>query len=156
MRLFIGALAGLLGALPFTGQRRATPPDWLAGCWESRSGTRLIEERWSPARGGVMLETGRTTKGDQLVEYEFVVLHLAPTLAYEAHPSGQSPTTFPLKQSTDSTVVFENLQHDFPQRVAYERRGADSLLAWIEGPAGGSTKRIEFRYGKVSCEQSNR
>jgi len=47
-------------------------------------------------------------------------------------------------------VVFENLQHDFPQRVGYKRDG-DALLAWIEGPRNGQTRRIEFPYRKVGC-----
>ena len=55
-------------------------------------------------------------------------------------------------------MVFENLQHDFPQRVAYERQGAD-LLAWIEGPskgtmlgtAPGPLQRIEYPYRRVAC-----
>jgi len=142
----------VLPGLAIAPSRAPSSVAWLSGCWESSNGTWLIEERWSPARGGVMLETGRTTNGDSLVEYEFVVLHLSPSLAYEAHPSGQTPTTFPVQQATDSSLIFENLKHDFPQRVAYQRRGGDSLLAWIEGPAGGQIKRFEFHYHRVSCE----
>jgi hypothetical protein len=52
---------------------------------------------------------------------------------------------------TDRTVVFENRQHDFPQQVAYERRGTDSLLAWIAGPMNGQERRIEFAYARVRC-----
>ncbi|MEO8032163.1 MAG: DUF6265 family protein [Gemmatimonadota bacterium] len=129
------------------------PVDWLTGCWENRQGDRLIEERWMPAKGSVMLEVGRTTRGDSLLEYEFVVLHLAGgSLSYEAHPSGQPTETFPLKTLTDSSFVVEALAHDFPQRVGYNRRGADSLLGWIEGNAGGAVKRIEFPYARVKCE----
>lgn len=128
------------------------PVDWLAGCWENRDGDRLIEERWMPARGGVMLELGRTTRGDSLVDYEFVILRLSgATPAYEAHPAGQPVETFPAKTVTDSNVIFENLKHDFPQRVGYDRRGADSLLGWIEGDVGGRVRRIEFPYHRVDC-----
>jgi hypothetical protein len=75
----------------------------------------------------------------------------ASRLAYEAHPSGQAPTVFLATTVTERSVVFENRQHDFPQQVAYERRGADSLLAWISGPMKGQTRRIEFPYVRVKC-----
>lgn len=45
-----------------------------------------------------------------------------------------------------SSVVFENLQHDLPQRVAYQRKG-NELLTWIEGPRPGQARqmrRIEY------------
>jgi hypothetical protein len=52
---------------------------------------------------------------------------------------------------TDSTVVFENLEHDFPQRVGYRRAGADSVLAWIEGTVDGKTRRVDFPYRRAVC-----
>ena len=55
------------------------------------------------------------------------------------------------REATDSTVVFENRTHDFPQRVGYRKVGADSLLAWIEGERNGRTRRIEFPYRRVRC-----
>jgi len=77
-------------------------------------------------------------------------------LAYEAHPSGQASTVFLSKEVTDSTVVFEDLKHDFPQRVGYSRMGADSLVAWIAGSRGGRERRIEFPYRRVPCAGTTR
>jgi len=125
---------------------------WLAGCWEMRTPSRLLEEHWTAPRGGSMLGVGRTVRGDTLVEYEFVVLReQGGVLAYEAHPSGQEAATFTQIQLTNSSVVFENRAHDFPQRVGYRRAAADSLVAWIEGTVKGTTQRIEFPYVRVAC-----
>ncbi|HKT80802.1 MAG TPA: DUF6265 family protein [Vicinamibacterales bacterium] len=74
-------------------------------------------------------------------------------VAYEAHPSGQAPATFFSTTITDSSVVFENLEHDFPQRVGYRLDGASRLLAWVEGTAEGRTRRIEFPYQRAACGQ---
>jgi hypothetical protein len=52
---------------------------------------------------------------------------------------------------TDSTVVFENLQHDFPQRIGYEMNGPDSLTAWIEGPHQGRQRRIGYMFRRATC-----
>lgn len=125
---------------------------WLAGCWEARSPGRTVEEQWMVPRAHSMVSMGRTVRGDSLLESEQVILReQGGKLAYEAHPARQAATVFLAVRLTDSSVVFENLQHDFPQRVGYQRRGADSLLAWIEGSAGGRNRRIEFPYGRVRC-----
>jgi hypothetical protein len=47
-------------------------------------------------------------------------------------------------------VIFENQAHDYPQRVGYKREG-DSLLAWIDGTAGGKSRRVDFPYRRVAC-----
>lgn len=126
---------------------------WLRGCWEARTPRALIEEQWSSPRAGTLLGMGRTTRGDTLRETEHIILReRAGRLAYEAHPSGQDSTTFTSITVTDTMVVFENPAHDFPQRVGYARRGADSLIAWIEGSMQGRQRKIEFPYARVSCE----
>jgi hypothetical protein len=124
---------------------------WLTGCWEYSSGARTVEEHWLAPRGRTMMNAGRTVNGDKLVEFETVIIREQDgRLAYEAHPSGQPSAVFLSQRVADREVVFENLQHDFPQRVGYKRDG-DSLVAWIEGPRNGQTRRIEFPYHRVAC-----
>ena len=112
---------------------------------------RVVEEYWMAPRGTSMLGMGRTVRDDKLVDHELVVLREeGDGLAYEAHPPGQATATFLSREVTTARVVFENLQHDFPQRIGYERSG-DRLLAWIEGPRDGKVRRIEFAYRRATC-----
>jgi hypothetical protein len=125
---------------------------WLQGCWSLQSGDRVVEEQWLSPRASSMLGAGRTTRGDRLIEYEFVLIRESGTqLAYEAHPSDQDSAIFMSTNIGEQSIVFENLKHDFPQRVGYERRSATTLLAWVEGPQNGQTRRIEFPYTRVAC-----
>lgn len=125
---------------------------WLQGCWEQRDGDRVVEERWMPPRAGSMLGVGRTSRGDKLIEHEYIVLaERDGRLAYEAHPSGQPTATFMSKPITGREVVFEDPAHDFPQRLGYKSTGPGQLLAWIEGTSGGKTRRVEFSYRIVNC-----
>jgi hypothetical protein len=125
---------------------------WLQGCWEMRDGDRIVEERWTGPRAGSMLGVGRTTRGETLVEHEFVVLiERDGRLAYEAHPSGQATATFMSKPISGREVVFEDPAHDFPQRVGYRSTGPGQLLAWVEGTSNGRLRRIEFTYRIVNC-----
>ena len=148
----VGALVAMLA--PSAGAQTASIKDvaWLQGCWELRDGDRVVEERWMLPRAGSMLGVGRTTRGEKLIEHEFVVLtERDGRLAYEAHPSGQATATFMSKPITGREVVFEDPAHDFPQRVGYKSTGPGQLLAWVEGTSGGKTRRIEFPYRAVNC-----
>jgi hypothetical protein len=125
---------------------------WLQGCWQMTAGERVVEEHWMAPRAGVMLNIGRTVRGDTLVEYEWVMLsERNGALAYEAHPSGQPSAVFTAQSASATEVVFENPQHDFPQRVGYRRDG-DTMLAWVEGTVGGKSRRVEFPYRRVACQ----
>jgi hypothetical protein len=125
---------------------------WLAGCWELRTPTRVVEEYWMRPRAGTMLGMGRTVVRDSMTEHESTLIRVTNgKLAYHANPSGQKPTTFPAIVVSADSVVFEAPEHDFPQRVGYARRGADSLIAWIEGTSNGRTRRIPFQYKRVAC-----
>ena len=140
--------AGLAGAPSATGIDRVA---WLQGCWQSTTGERLVEEQWTAPRAGSMLSAGRTVQGNALREYEFVIVReRGDALVYLAHPSGQPSAEFVSTTVSDNRVVFENPQHDFPQRVGYERRG-EFLDAWIDGTQGGQTRRVNFSYHRVAC-----
>jgi len=139
--------------LGFAQQMTVDRVAWLQGCWRSTRGETTIEEQWMAPRGGAMLGMGRTVRGSKLVEYELVLIkEQEGRLTYEAHPSGQPSATFTAATTSDTSVVFENPQHDFPQRVGYRRSGADGLDAWIEGQANGKSRRVDFSYQRVRCE----
>ena len=152
------AVVLLAAAAPPAGA--AAPPSgiqrvaWLQGCWEAAFPDRMVEERWMPPRGGTMLGVSRTVRGNQLAEYELVVLReRGEQLAYEAHPSGQPGATFLSDSVSDSAVVFVNPGHDFPKRIGYERTGDGQLLAWIDGGADSERPRIDYPFKRVACEE---
>ena len=125
---------------------------WMAGCWEQAAGPRLIEEQWMRPRAGLMLGVSRTVVGDSLREYEQVALfQRGAHLVYAATPARQAPAEFASTAVSDSAVTFENPAHDFPQRIIYRRRGADSLLARVEGMRRGRLHGSDFPYGRVPC-----
>lgn len=126
---------------------------WLQGCWRATRGAATIEEQWMAPLGGSMVGMGRTVREGSTVEYELVLITARDgRLAYEAHPSGQPSATFLSTSVSDAHVVFENPEHDFPQRVGYRRDGANGLDAWIEGQADGQSRRVDFSYQRARCE----
>jgi hypothetical protein len=69
-----------------------------------------------------------------------------------AKPSGQAEAAFALARSGPEELLFENLQHDFPQRIGYRRQSKDALLAWVDATRNGRERRLEFPYQRVPCE----
>jgi hypothetical protein len=147
-----GLLAVLFVATAGMQERGIERVRWLQGCWEAVSPQRTIEDQWMPPRGGSMVGVSRTVRGNTLVEYELIVLReQGDLLSYEAHPSGQPSAIFLSRAVGDSSVVFENPEHDFPQRIGYRRDGPDVLLAWIEGTENGQSRRVDFSYRRAAC-----
>jgi hypothetical protein len=129
---------------------------WLAGCWSRESPVRIVEEQWMAPRGKMMLGMSRTvSKADgRTVEFEAVRIEERDgLLVFTAKPSGQAEASFRSIELTDSLVVFEDPEHDFPQRVGYRRTAEGGLAAWIEGKAGpeGAVKRVEFPVERAVC-----
>ena len=125
---------------------------WMAGCWESRSGTRVVEEIWMAPAAGLMLGGGRTVAGGVLRTFEHLRIQaVGDTLVYTAIPYRQQQTEFKGVPG-DGVLTFENLAHDFPQRIIYRRNSADSITARVEGPgANGAAKGFDVAMKRVTC-----
>jgi hypothetical protein len=129
----------------------ASDVGWIAGCWELTRGARHVTETWMGPEGGTLMGMSRTVANGKTLESEFMLIREAATgLEYVAKPSGQPEAVFTAIRASQSEVVFENPAHDFPTRIQYKRDG-EGLLAAVEGPANGQTRRIEFAYRKAAC-----
>ena len=63
----------------------------------------------------------------------------------------QPTSVFTATVVSDTLLQFENPRHDFPRLIAYQRRGADSLIARIAaGPAPGDNQ-VAFPYRRAAC-----
>ena len=126
---------------------------WLAGRWRMEKSGRVIDEQWMAPAAGVMLGMVRTVRKGKVVEHEFVQIREGPggDLFYISQPSGQKEAAFQLTSLTDTEAVFENPQHDFPQKIICTLRADGTLLAASEGPGpDGQVKRIEYPYQRVT------
>ncbi len=126
---------------------------WLAGCWAGDFGEPGTTEQWMAPAGGGMLGMSRTVKKGQIVEHEFLQIraNAEGRLAYIAKPHNQAEATFTLKDEGGTALVFEDLAHDFPQRVMYRPVGTDRLMARIEGEVKGKLRFVDFPMRRVSC-----
>ena len=161
--LVVLTVFGVIGMPPASRYLRRQPTQsrieslaWLSGCWERRGPRGVTEEQWARPAGGSTIGFSRTVRRiadrDSTTEYEFLrVFRRDGKLVYAALPSGQRYSEFTETSATDSAVVFENPKHDFPQRITYARRGADSIVARIDGTIQGRSRAVDFAYERVRC-----
>ena len=130
---------------------------WMAGCWEltARNGAMIISEQWMKPAGGTLIGMSRTVSGGKTVAWEFVrIVTDAEGISYVAKPhQNKEETIFKIAKFSPAELVFENLAHDFPQRIIYRNSGADALFARIEGMKNGKLSGMDIPMKRVKCEQ---
>ena len=130
--------------------------DWLAGCWERRGPERHTIEQWTAPRGGMMLGLNQTVVGGATVAWEYLrIATVDGRLVLTALPSGQAEASFDAIELTESSVVFTNPEHDFPQTISYRRQPDGSLLGRIEGTREGTTRSVDFPFDAVRCDDGS-
>ena len=137
------AVAALLLAAPAAAQQASIKSAaWIGGCWRLEAKGRVVDEQWM----------ARTVRDGRLDEYELTLLRQVDgRLDYEAHPVRQPTAVFSSTWVSDTLLIFENPRHDFPKLVAYQKRGADSLIARVAGGNQPSDRAILYPYRRVPC-----
>lgn len=146
-------LSALFLAPPVAAQSRTLAElHWLAGCWERARPTSRMVELWTPAVNNVMTGTSYSVTDTSQRELEQLRLFArGDTLVYEAHPSTQRMNEFMSTKISAQEIVFEDPEHDFPQRITYRRIGTDSLIAVTEGDRAGRAQPVTFAFRKAPC-----
>ena len=139
MRIFITIFILVLTVLP-TMALAESPASvkglaWLTGCWANVGGEGGSGEQWTRPAGKTLFGINRTVRNTETVAYEFMQIRETGTgrIEFVAMPSGQTGATFLMVRLTDREVVFENPEHDFPQRIIYRLDVDGNLKASIEG-----------------------
>jgi hypothetical protein len=104
-----------------------------------------------------MLGMSRTVRDGATVAFEFLRITEDENgkVFLVALPSGQQSTTFALLSQSDNEAVFENPEHDFPQRVIYRLMPGNLLVGRIEGTVNGTARNVDFPMKKTDCESGD-
>jgi hypothetical protein len=121
-------------------------PDWMTGTWSDADGQGWSEEYWTPLRADIMLGASRSGTADALTFWEQMRIQKEDngTVALWATGADQKPIRFEATMSGSNVVVFENPEHDYPQRIHYWREGR-TLKAEISMMDGSKTVAFSFR-----------
>lgn len=147
-RIAAAAAAVVLLSTPAVAAEPARVADlaWMAGTWIQEDDGKTVRETWLPPVDGAMGGVGQTSRPGKPSSFEFMTITseiAGPT--FTAFVKGQPATRFVLKPGPAGEAVFENLAHDFPQRIIYRRCGVD-LCARIEGMMNDELQGMDWRY----------
>lgn len=93
---------------------------------------------------GFSIEEGDTVSSEKLYLKKF-----EDTWAYIALPVNQTITLFALTEYSESKFIFENKEHDYPQRIIYEFTADGQLNAATEGIIEGELMRRDFSFIRI-------
>ena len=126
---------------------------WLLGNWENKSADGNLTENWEKVNDSTFQAQSYYIKEKDTVHFESITLQQkGENLTYTATVKGQNndkPVTFKLKTATDKQLAFENLKHDYPQKISYTQITPDSLVAKISGIQQGKPSSEQFSMKKI-------
>ena len=156
-RLVPVILVMLLSAPARAGDATIDDLAWMAGYWtlHSDDGSRFAEELWlAPAAGWLMVGVHRDTRNNERAFFEYLRIETrSDGVFYVSKPSNQEEAAFRLIEHTPGArAVFENAEHDFPQRIIYERSG-DTLTASISGTIDGKERSSSWSFTRTQFDK---
>jgi len=125
-----------------------TDLSWIIGSWHIDAGEVQIYETWQEGQGDSYTCEAYVLKGkDTLVIETIKIENIGGFWVYIAQINAQNPVLFTLTQkSTAKELVFENLEHDNPQRVIYKFVNDGELYARTEAVVKGKEIIDEYPY----------
>jgi len=127
---------------------------WMNGCWAVIGQDQGSIEQWSAPAGKTMFGFNRVVNDGRTVAFEYlrIIEEENERLTLIASPSGQETASFVMIESSSKKVVFENTDHDFPQRIIYRLDGDRNLIGRIEGTIDGAARSVDFPMIRTSCD----
>jgi len=130
---------------------------FLNGSWTMNTGKGRIVESWKMNKDSAMdgISFSISTTGDSTLLETIKIYESAGSIYYEPTGNGagnDSTVSFKLISAENGIFVFENRNHDFPQRISYQSKSASNVLAWIEGTVNGKFRKIEFPYSREKLD----
>jgi len=122
--------------------------EWLIGSWVTVTDNGNLYEVWHMESDTLFRGVSFLVSGSDTLFSETITLHQSgDQLFYIPAVSDQNmgrPIHFTLVEA-NGEFVFENREHDFPQRIIYSHPHPDSLIARVEGDDNGTFREVEFR-----------
>jgi hypothetical protein len=145
-KLVLFAIGILISSAPALAFSDAPPmPEWMTGAWEHADEQGWADEYWTPLRGDLMLGSARSGTGEKLDFWEQMRIQKEDdgAVVLWVVSAGQKPVRFEATVSAENSIVFENPEHDYPQRIYYWREGKE-LKAEISLLDGSTVVRFSF------------
>lgn len=125
---------------------------WLTGTWRRETAKSITIETWRRVSDrtfeGEGLRRSRASGDTVFTESLLIVAMQGETFYIAKVAENLYPVPFKLTSLDSGRAVFENPDHDFPQRITYVHHASDSLTVLVEGETQGKPRGLRFRFAK--------
>lgn len=133
--------------------QKASELNWITGTWVLKTNRGDMVEKWLIINDSTFQGKSLMVKapGDSSVQETIELQWRNKAWAYVPTVQGQNnnkPVVFPIIFLGREEFIAQNLNHDFPQRIAY-RKVKNQLYASIEGSRNGKYGKINFDFTSV-------
>lgn len=122
--------------------------DWLLGTWEMKTPRGSVYETWEITGDNQLSGMSYMLNGTDTAVFERIRLVVEQDeIFYIPAVSNQNDgkeVRFRGSSISESELVFENPEHDFPQKIKYSLIRSDSLVAEISGEVNGQMRNQLF------------
>lgn len=151
--IFLVTVAVLFAGSAFGQNTKLQSLTWLLGKWHTESVNSISEEIWYAVSPYTFEGKGMTiskSTGDTVFVEKLWIIDTGGELFYIAKVAeNEYPVSFKLSALTQQTVLFENPEHDYPQKISYSLAEGGKLFTTVIGNRSGKEGKLELQYNKV-------
>lgn len=130
--------------------QKADQLKWLVGTWKINTGNGYVVEQWKQKNDSTFSGKSMFVKavGDSAIQETIELVFRNGSWSYNPRVANQNDgkaVQFSILFMSRAEFISENLNHDFPQRIAY-RRVKNMLFASIEGRQKGKYVKQNFDF----------
>lgn len=126
---------------------------WIIGSWQMATSTGSLYENWREASDTLLVGKSFSVKNADTVLIESInIVEHGGEIDYIPTVRDQNeglPIKFRLTYIDSNKLVFENMEHDFPQQIIYVAISRDSLIAEISGTINGEHRFRKFPMKRI-------
>lgn len=109
-----------------------TQLNWLIGEWQTEKSASFVNEIWQKVSDDTFEGQGKTNSSSESLR----LVKMADEVFYLAKVSHNPlPVAFKLSHCKNKQFVFENMQHDFPNKIEYRQINSNVLQVIVSGKA---------------------
>lgn len=131
---------------------KLNPAQWIVGNWEQKTDKGILTESWQRLNDSVFVGSCYFINESDTLHRETMLLEQrADSITYSANVTGQNndkAVPFTLTTANTNSLVFENLTHDYPQKMVYQKSKSNGLLVTISGILHGKKSVEKYNFSK--------
>jgi len=125
--------------------------NWVEGTWKREGPRGPVFEQWTKVSNQTFEGVSFRISGGDTTFLEFIRLEqFGDEIFYTPKvPHNKYPVPFKLESVDERGFMFENPEHDFPQRIIYKQKKG-SFHVRVEGSQNGSESGFDMDFVKVN------